>query len=176
MIWSRDSELNAKLTAIRNFSLDVLKLTYEMSIPSELAPPTSFWKSYTDEKLAIGLHTCLALWAASGEKMVPLEFQLTATIALMSGQDSLVDVGTGYGKTLCMIIPCLLSPSGSNARFRHFCQIRIAAQCLDTWAQVHSVQIPDSNIFAGLELLHSVRTHGAKSVQFKYPIPTFLLD
>ena len=28
----------------------------------------------------------------------------------MSGQDSLVDVGTGNDKTLCMIIPCLLSP------------------------------------------------------------------
>lgn len=31
-------------------------------------------------------------------------------IATMSGQDSLIDVGTGQGKTLCMIIPCLLSP------------------------------------------------------------------
>ena len=29
----------------------------------------------------------------------------------MSGQDCLIDVGTGYGKTLCMIIPCLLSPN-----------------------------------------------------------------
>jgi len=28
----------------------------------------------------------------------------------MSGKDSLIDVGTGYGKTLCMIIPCLLDP------------------------------------------------------------------
>jgi RAD3-like DEAD/DEAH box helicase len=28
----------------------------------------------------------------------------------MSGRDSLIDVGTGYGKTLCMIIPCLLDP------------------------------------------------------------------
>ena len=84
-----------------------------MSIPSELAPPTSFWNSYTDKKLAIGLCSCLALWAASGEKMVPLEFQLTATIALMSGQDSLVDVGMGYGKTLCMIIPCLLDSPGT---------------------------------------------------------------
>ena len=28
----------------------------------------------------------------------------------MSGRDSLIDVGTGYGKTLCMIIFCLLNP------------------------------------------------------------------
>ncbi|KAI9442063.1 P-loop containing nucleoside triphosphate hydrolase protein [Lactarius psammicola] len=28
----------------------------------------------------------------------------------MSGQDSLIDVGTGAGKTLCMVLPCLLVP------------------------------------------------------------------
>ena len=43
-------------------------------------------------------------------KLVPWEFQLEATIAIMSGRDSLIDVSTGYGKTLCMIIPCLLNP------------------------------------------------------------------
>ncbi|KAH9053208.1 hypothetical protein EDB87DRAFT_282071 [Lactarius vividus] len=41
---------------------------------------------------------------------LPREFQLTATIATISGQDSPIDVGTGAGKTLCMILPCLLTP------------------------------------------------------------------
>ena len=100
-----DSELNSVLEKTRSFSLDMLKLTYQDSIPSELALPTSFWKSYSDEKLAIGLRACLVIWDASGKKIVPNEFQLTATISLMSGLDTLVDVGTGYGKTLCMIIP-----------------------------------------------------------------------
>ena len=95
-----DPELSSILNAILNFSLDMLKLNYEMSIPSELAPQNSFWKSYTNEKLAIGLRACLAFWAASQKKIVPKEFQLTATIALISGQDCLVDVGIGYGKTL----------------------------------------------------------------------------
>jgi len=54
--------------------------------------------------------------------------------------------------------------------------LRFVAQCPDTWARVHSAKLPDSDIFAGLELLHSVQKHGAESVQFKYPIPTFLLD
>jgi len=67
------------------------------------------------------------------------------------------------------------SPFSSNTRFRHFCWIRIVAQCLDTWDRVHSGQIPNSDIFAGLELLHSVRTHGPESMWLKYPIPTFLL-
>ena len=73
------------------------------------------------------------------------------------------------------------SPCGSNTRFRHFCWMRIVAQCPDTWARVHVAQIPDSDIFdsdifAGLELLHSVQTHGPESNWVKYPIPTFLLD
>ena len=95
-----DSELNSRLEETRSFSLEMLKLTYQESIPSELALPTSFWMSYSDKKLAIGLRACLAIWTVSGKKIVPNEFQLTATISLMSGQDTLVDVGTGYGKTL----------------------------------------------------------------------------
>ena len=107
-----DSELNSALEKTRTFSLSMLKRTYQESIPSELALPTSFWKSYGDEKLAIGLRACLAIWVTSGKNIIPNEFQLTATISLMSGQDTLVDVGTGYGKTLCMIIPCLLDSPG----------------------------------------------------------------
>ena len=105
--------MNSEMSHIQNLSLDSLKLSYGMSIPAELAPPALFWKSYSDEKLAIGLRACLAMWAASGKKLVPNEFQLNATIALMSGQDSLVDVGTGSGKTLCMILPCLLDSPGA---------------------------------------------------------------
>jgi hypothetical protein len=105
-----DSELTSTLTLIRNLPLDLLKITYQESIPAHLALPGPFWRSFTDDKLVIGLRASLAIWAASGEKMVPNEFQLRATIATMSGQDSLIDAGTGYGKTLCMILPCLLDP------------------------------------------------------------------
>ena len=94
--------MNSDLMLKKNcsLSLDMLKLNYQETIPSELALPISFWKSYGDEKLAIGLRACLAIWATSGKKIVPNEFQLTAAISLISGQDTLVDVGTGYGKTL----------------------------------------------------------------------------
>ncbi|KAH9052203.1 hypothetical protein EDB87DRAFT_1726612, partial [Lactarius vividus] len=40
---------------------------------------------------------------------LPREFQLTATIATISGQDSCIDVSTGAGKTL-YDPPCLLTP------------------------------------------------------------------
>ena len=68
------------------------------------------------------------------------------------------------------------SPFGSNTRFRHFCLIKIVAQCWDTWVRVQLLQIPELNILASSELLFSVRTHWPRSILFKYPIPTFLPD
>ena len=105
-----DSNLLKKFESL---SLDMLKDLYQASIPAHLALPGSFWEAYTDEKLATGLRACLATWTASGKEIVPMEFQLQATIAMMSGQDALIDVGTGYGKTLCMIMPCLLDVPGA---------------------------------------------------------------
>jgi ATP-dependent helicase YprA (DUF1998 family) len=102
------------LETIKTLSVAELKDLYRASIPTHLAPSAIFWDSYADseEKLAIGLRACLLMWLASGEKIVPMEFQLRAVIAVMSGQDALIDVGTGSGKTLCMIIPCLLDAPG----------------------------------------------------------------
>ena len=48
------------------------------------------------------------------------------------------------------------------------------AECPDRWAWVQLVQIPNSNISAWLELLHSVWTHGPESNRYKYLILTFL--
>ena len=95
-----DSELDPLLQEIRNHPLDKLKTTYQTTIPADLAPSISFWESYTQERLAIGLRTCLMIWVASRNKFVPNAFQLKSTIATMSEQDALIDVGTGYGKTL----------------------------------------------------------------------------
>lgn len=41
----------------------------------------------------------------------PREFQLRTLLALHSGKDVIVHAGTGYGKTLAMILPMLLDSS-----------------------------------------------------------------
>lgn len=99
-----------ELEKIRNMPNELVRAEYELCIPPELHLPPSFWQKYNAEQAIIGLRACLLLWCATSRRMIPREFQLQATIALISGQDCLVDVGTGYGKTLCMIIPCLLLP------------------------------------------------------------------
>ena len=47
-----------------------------------------------------------------GKRLFLTSFSLQQQ-SLMPGQDTLVDVGTGYRKTLCMIIPYLLDSPGS---------------------------------------------------------------
>ena len=98
------------LQEIRDLPAALLKIAFGLLIPNDRAPPASFWAPYNDDERNIGLRACLLVWTVTDTKLVPREFQLEATIAIMSGRDSLIDVGTGYGKTLCMIIPCLLDP------------------------------------------------------------------
>jgi superfamily II DNA helicase RecQ len=65
---------------------------------------------YDEKKQMIGLRASLLLWSHSEYQYLPRKFQLIATMAVMTGQDSLIDVGTGAGKTLCMVLPCMLAP------------------------------------------------------------------
>jgi ATP-dependent helicase YprA (DUF1998 family) len=97
-----------QLENICSLSDELLRKEYVAQIPSNLAPPAAFWSNYNEKQIKYGLQSCLLLWIASS--LVSREFQPRAIISTMSGQDSLIDVGTGNGKTLCMILPCLLSP------------------------------------------------------------------
>ena len=41
--------------------------------------------------------------------LTPRDFQLDAAVALCQGKDVAVIAGTGFGKTLIMVMPCFLS-------------------------------------------------------------------
>ncbi|KAF8257111.1 hypothetical protein EI94DRAFT_1709581 [Lactarius quietus] len=90
---------------------------YHQLVSEERRLPIEFWLQYNAKQQAIGLCASLLLWVQSGHQELPCVFQLKATIAIMSDQDSLVDVGAGAGKTLCMILPCLLAPTTVSVVF-----------------------------------------------------------
>ncbi|KAF8985154.1 hypothetical protein BDQ17DRAFT_1210475, partial [Cyathus striatus] len=90
-------------------SIEEARKLYTTLIPAEKAVLTDFWNNYTDKGQLFGLKATLAIYIASNFTKIPREFQLKATIALCSRKDVLVDAGTGQGKTLCMILPALLS-------------------------------------------------------------------
>lgn len=79
---------------------------YAQLIPTDdRALPASFWDPYSPREKVIGQRCCLLLWIASQNSVIPHSFQLQAAIAMITGRDVIVDVGTGYGKTFCMVIP-----------------------------------------------------------------------
>ena len=41
----------------------------------------------------------------------PFQWQLEATVAILTGNDLVLDVGTGCGKSLCFLLPLLLNKS-----------------------------------------------------------------
>ncbi|KAF9002366.1 hypothetical protein BDQ17DRAFT_1390784 [Cyathus striatus] len=90
--------------------MDVTQELYTKHIPSDKALPSDFWNKFTKKEQLFGLKASLALLIASNFEKVSREFQLEATMALCTMKNALVDVGTGYGKTFCMIIPALLFP------------------------------------------------------------------
>jgi ATP-dependent helicase YprA (DUF1998 family) len=116
-----------RLENIHSLSDELLRKQYEAQIPSNLAPPATFWSSYNEKQVNYGLQSPLLLWIVSFSKLVPREFQLRAIISTMSDQDSLIDVGTGNGKTLCMIILCLLSPKTISVVISPLKQLQLEA-------------------------------------------------
>ena len=71
-----------------------------MSSDTDCALPATFWAPYNNDEINIGLRACLLVWTVTDTKLVPQEFQLEATIAIMSGREELIDVGMGYGNHL----------------------------------------------------------------------------
>ena len=82
---------------IRKVPVHMLFWAYH-KLPEERQLPISFWMQHSKEQQIIGLRASLLLWLHSGCQDLLGEFQLVSTMAIMSGQDSLIDVGTGAGQ------------------------------------------------------------------------------
>ena len=103
-------QLQEVLLDIRQKSLpDLLALALDI-LPSDRYPG-QFIDSLDNTHKTISLREALLVYFASKCKIVPRQYQLEATNALEDGRDILVDAGTGYGKTLCHIIPNLMHPN-----------------------------------------------------------------
>lgn len=104
-----------QLSSIRKLVSPELDLLYDSVIPSiQQALANAFFSELNDERRTIAKRLCLVTWTISKEilenPIVPKVFQLKASIASITNQDAIINVGTGYGKTLCMILPHLLDP------------------------------------------------------------------
>ncbi|KAI0046676.1 P-loop containing nucleoside triphosphate hydrolase protein, partial [Auriscalpium vulgare] len=77
-------------------------------IGSRLEPLDSFLHTLAPSDLAKALRACLLLWTVTNGEKVPRQMQLESVIPVCSRRDSLVNAGTGSGKTICMVLAILL--------------------------------------------------------------------
>jgi ATP-dependent helicase YprA (DUF1998 family) len=101
--------LGMDLETIRNLSGDDLAAKYH-EISSDQLPGQDFFSNLSASDTETVHKLCLLLYVASKGAKLPRIFQLQATLALLAGRDSLINAGTGSGKTLCMVLPALLDP------------------------------------------------------------------
>jgi ATP-dependent helicase YprA (DUF1998 family) len=104
------SLLANELENIRNLTGDLLLSRFEEICPIKRPGPEFLATLDTSERDTV-YKCCLLLSTVTNGEKIPREFQLKAVLALLSGQDTLIDAGTGSGKTLCMILPALLDPT-----------------------------------------------------------------
>jgi len=101
--------MDATLQEIRQKSLGNLQIEAKQLYPEGLAKLEDFLNSLTLPERTTCLRACTMLFKVTNGK-IPRQFQLEATLATISKRDSIVIAGTGAGKTVCILLPLLLSP------------------------------------------------------------------
>jgi len=85
----------------------------EAIIQDNLDPLRSFLISLlpNGNEIALVLRAILLLYTVTASAKVPRQMQLESLLLVMANLDSLVNTGTGSGKTICMVLPVLLDPT-----------------------------------------------------------------
>jgi hypothetical protein len=98
---------------IRTLPLDRLESLFHTAIPPSSQPSNAFFCELSTTHRAIAYRMCLRTWEASEHmqtQICPREWQIRAATASLEGRSSIVNVGTGQGKTLCGILAQFLDP------------------------------------------------------------------
>jgi hypothetical protein len=82
-----------------------------LEIPPSLLLPPDFLDSLDEHSHRQALIMCVICWKVSNSRIFPRQYQIEASLATLNGRDSIVDVGTGKGKTLCSILPSFVRPN-----------------------------------------------------------------
>jgi ATP-dependent helicase YprA (DUF1998 family) len=97
------------VSKIRDIPSKDLYFLVERSPPATRNLSTTFLASLTPGHRVLALRLCL-IANTIFPNISPRDFQIQAAIAVLEKQDSIVHAGTGYGKTLTIILPHLLRP------------------------------------------------------------------
>jgi hypothetical protein len=76
--------------------------------------PTTYLEKLSKEDRITASRACLLAWAVTGGIQIPRELQLRACLETYHGRDSLINAGTGSGKTLPIVLNLLLDDPREN--------------------------------------------------------------
>ena len=104
------------MTLYLKYTLSLTELTARLRIliPSQLRPDDDFLDALSDADQIIAIKACLLTWEVSRNfdtQICPRPWQIEAILASINNTNSIINVGTGQGKTLCAILPQLLFPN-----------------------------------------------------------------
>ena len=99
--------LSSRLDEIRALSSSEIHFLFSQVIPSTLVP-MDYLRILNPKDLTTSYRVTLLAWVATAGTEVPREMQLRAFLATHNGHDSLVNAGTGSGKTLPIALNLLL--------------------------------------------------------------------
>jgi hypothetical protein len=95
---SRVSTLGEHLDQLRLFPGSEIQELLANAIDSEQLPVQYLGGLYGDDRITAS-RACLLAYAVTSGTQIPRELQLRACLAKYHGHDSLIDAGTGSGKT-----------------------------------------------------------------------------
>jgi hypothetical protein len=78
---------------------------------SQLRPCDDFFDTLSDTDQNVRIKACLLAWEASRNfdtQIYPRAWQIDGTSASINDKNSIINVGTGQGKTRCTVLPQLL--------------------------------------------------------------------
>ncbi|KAF5311724.1 hypothetical protein D9611_009450 [Ephemerocybe angulata] len=114
MLWIDGITRAEALEMVRNANLDDLE-RWLACLPQEKVPNYKelVGEDYSVEPYCIRL--CLLVWIASQFTQIPKLLQLKASLAFLHKKDSLLYAGTGFGKTLIIVMANILENASSKA-------------------------------------------------------------
>jgi len=102
-----NSALQEQLRYIRTLPIHQLQELLASEIPDERLPLT-YLNTLTEDDRTVSHRLILLTWTVTAKEQIPRELQLRASLATYRGFDSIIDAGTGSGKTLSIVLSLLL--------------------------------------------------------------------
>ncbi|KAK0433483.1 uncharacterized protein EV420DRAFT_1600290 [Desarmillaria tabescens] len=92
-------------------------------------PEESFFETLSPVEQALAWRSCLLVYIASHGTIFPRDDQIRAALWSAQGRDSVVIAPTGWGKTLCVLMPLLLFPTTTSITVSPLKRLQIMQVC-----------------------------------------------